>query len=36
MSNPKSKLREYVEAILLAIVSAFFNRTFVIPAYIIL
>jgi len=33
MSNPKSKLREYVEAILLAIVIAFFIRTFVIQAY---
>ena len=33
MSNPKSKVREYVEAILLAIVIAFFIRTFVIQAY---
>jgi signal peptidase I len=33
MSNPKSKLREYIEAILLAIVIAFFIRTFVIQAY---
>jgi signal peptidase I len=33
MSNPKSKLREYVEAILLAIVIAFFIRTFVVQAY---
>ena len=33
MSKPKSKLREYVEAILLAIVIAFFIRTFVIQAY---
>lgn len=33
MSNPKSKLREYTEAILLAIVIAFFIRTFVIQAY---
>jgi signal peptidase I len=33
MSNPKSKLREYVEAILLAIVVAFFIRTFVVQAY---
>ncbi len=33
MSEPKSKLREYVEAILLAIVIAFFIRTFVIQAY---
>jgi signal peptidase I len=33
MSNPKSKLREYVEAILLAILIAFFIRTFVIQAY---
>ena len=33
MSQPKSKLREYIEAILLAIVIAFFIRTFVIQAY---
>jgi signal peptidase I len=33
MSRPKSKLREYIEAILLAIVIAFFIRTFVIQAY---
>jgi signal peptidase I len=33
MRNPKSKLREYIEAILLAIVIAFFIRTFVIQAY---
>ena len=33
MSNQKSKLREYIEAILLAIVIAFFIRTFVIQAY---
>ena len=33
MSEPKSKLREYIEAILLAIVIAFFIRTFVIQAY---
>jgi signal peptidase I len=33
MSNPKSKLREYIEAILLAIVIAFFIRTFVVQAY---
>jgi len=33
MSKPKSKLREYTEAILLAIVIAFFIRTFVIQAY---
>jgi len=33
MSNPKSKLREYTEAILLAIVIAFFIRTFVVQAY---
>jgi signal peptidase I len=33
MSNPKSKLREYIEAILLAILIAFFIRTFVIQAY---
>jgi signal peptidase I len=33
MSNQKSKLREYVEAILLAVVIAFFIRTFVIQAY---
>jgi signal peptidase I len=33
MSKPKSKLREYIEAILLAIVIAFFIRTFIIQAY---
>lgn len=33
MSKQKSKLREYIEAILLAIVIAFFIRTFVIQAY---
>jgi len=33
MSSPKSKLREYIEAILLAIVIAFFIRTFVVQAY---
>jgi signal peptidase I len=33
MSKPKSKIREYIEAILLAIVIAFFIRTFVIQAY---
>ena len=33
MNKPKSKLREYIEAILLAIVIAFFIRTFVIQAY---
>lgn len=33
MSKPKSKLREYIEAILVAIVIAFFIRTFVIQAY---
>lgn len=33
MSEPKSKLREYIEAILLAVVIAFFIRTFVIQAY---
>jgi signal peptidase I len=33
MSKPKSKLREYIEAILLAIIIAFFIRTFVIQAY---
>ena len=33
MSTPKSKLREYIEAILLAIVIAFFIRTFIIQAY---
>jgi signal peptidase I len=33
MIKPKSKLREYIEAILLAIVIAFFIRTFVIQAY---
>jgi signal peptidase I len=33
MSKPKSKLREYIEAILLAIVIVFFIRTFVIQAY---
>jgi signal peptidase I len=33
MSQPKSKLREYIEAIILAILIAFFIRTFVIQAY---
>ena len=33
MSKQKSKFREYVEAIILAIVIAFFIRTFVIQAY---
>ena len=33
MSKTKSKIREYIEAILLAIVIAFFIRTFVIQAY---
>jgi signal peptidase I len=33
MSKTKSKLREYIEAILLAILIAFFIRTFVIQAY---
>lgn len=33
MSKQKSKLREYLEAIILAIVIAFFVRTFVIQAY---
>jgi signal peptidase I len=33
MSKPKSKLREYIEAILLAVLIAFFIRTFVIQAY---
>ena len=33
MSQSKSKLREYIEAILLAIIIAFFIRTFVIQAY---
>ena len=33
MNKPKSKIREYIEAILLAIVIAFFIRTFVIQAY---
>ena len=33
MSKQKSKIREYIEAILLAIVIAFFIRTFVIQAY---
>jgi signal peptidase I len=33
MSKPKSKLREYIEAIILAILIAFFIRTFVIQAY---
>jgi len=33
MSQQKSKFREYVEAIILAIVIAFFIRTFVIQAY---
>jgi signal peptidase I len=33
MSEQKSKLREYIEAIILAVVIAFFVRTFVIQAY---
>ena len=33
MGKPKSKLQEYIEAIILAIVIAFFIRTFVIQAY---
>ena len=33
MSKPKSKLQEYIEAIILAIVIAFFVRTFMIQAY---
>ena len=33
MSKPKSKLQEYIEAIILAILIAFFIRTFVIQAY---
>ena len=33
MSKPKSKIQEYIEAIILAIVIAFFVRTFVIQAY---
>jgi signal peptidase I len=33
MSPSKSKIREYIEAILLAIIIAFFIRTFVIQAY---
>jgi len=33
MSKPKSKLQEYIEAIVLAILIAFFIRTFVIQAY---
>jgi signal peptidase I len=33
MSKPKSKLQEYIEAIILAIVIAFFIRTFVVQAY---
>jgi signal peptidase I len=33
MSQSKSKIREYIEAILLAIIIAFFIRTFVIQAY---
>jgi signal peptidase I len=32
-SKPKSKLQEYIEAIILAILIAFFIRTFVIQAY---
>jgi signal peptidase I len=33
MTQQKSKLREYVEAIILAVVIAFFVRTFIIQAY---
>ena len=33
MSKPKSKLQEYIEAIIMAILIAFFIRTFVIQAY---
>jgi signal peptidase I len=33
MSKPKSKLQEYIEAIILAILIAFFIRTFVVQAY---
>jgi len=33
MSKPKSKVQEYIEAIILAILIAFFIRTFVIQAY---
>jgi signal peptidase I len=33
MGKPKSKLQEYIEAIILAILIAFFIRTFVIQAY---
>lgn len=33
MSKPKSKVQEYAEAILIAIVIAFFIRTFIIQAY---
>lgn len=33
METPKSKLREYVEAILLAVLIALFVRTFVVQAY---
>jgi signal peptidase I len=33
MNKPKSKLQEYIEAIILAILIAFFIRTFVIQAY---
>lgn len=33
MTQQKSKLREYVEAIILAVVIAFFVRTFVVQAY---
>jgi signal peptidase I len=33
MSKPKSKIQEYAEAIVIAIVIAFFIRTFVIQAY---
>ncbi|MDA8124795.1 MAG: signal peptidase I [Deltaproteobacteria bacterium] len=33
MSKPKSKVQEYIEAIVIAVVIAFFIRTFVIQAY---
>lgn len=33
MSKPKSKLREYIEAILIAIIIAMFIRTFVVQAF---
>jgi signal peptidase I len=33
MSKPKSKIQEYIEAIVIAVVIAFFIRTFVVQAY---